>query len=45
MWWVDVEVFLYFFFFAVVCDCGGSGWWLVMTMVGGCGGCDMGGWI
>ena len=46
-WWVDVDVVGgcggYFFFSALVCDCGGSGWWLVAAMVGGCGGCDMGG--
>ena len=34
---------LFFLFSALVCDCGGSGWWLVAAMVGGCGGCDMGG--
>ena len=27
----------FFFFNAVVCDCGESGWWLVVVMVGGCG--------
>ena len=41
---LDVEVF-FFFVWAIVCGCGGSGLWLVATMVGGCGGCDMGGWI
>ena len=29
----------------VVCGCGGSGWWLVVAMVGGCGGYGMGGWM
>ena len=28
----------FFFFFAVVYGCGGSGLWLVAAMVGGCGG-------
>ena len=32
-----------FFFFAVVCGCGGFDWWLAAVMVGGCGGCAMGG--
>ena len=31
--------------FVVVCGCGGSGWWLVVAMVGGCGGYGMGGWM
>ena len=34
-----------FFFFAVFCGCGGFGWWLVAVMVGGCGGCVIGGWM
>ena len=33
----------FFFFFAIVCDCGGFGWWLVVVMVSGCGDCE--GWI
>ena len=32
----------FFIFYAIVCDCGGSGWWLVAAMVGGCG-CGCGG--
>ena len=35
----------FFFFSAVVCGCSRSGWWLVAAMVGGCGDCDMDGWI
>ena len=28
----------FFFFFAVVCGCGGFDWWLAAVMVGRCGG-------
>ena len=34
-----------FFFFDVFCGFGGFGWWLVAVMVGGCGGCVIGGWM
>ena len=34
-----------FFFSAVVCGCSRSGWRLVAVMVGGCGDCNMGGWL
>ena len=40
--WVDVDMEGFFFFW---CGCSGFGWWLVAVMVGGCGGCDMGGWM
>ena len=39
---LDVD---FFFFTAIVCGYGGSSWWLVATMVGGCGSCGMGGWM
>ena len=35
----------FFVFFAVFCGYGGSGWWLVVVMVGECGGCVIGGWM
>ena len=48
---VDVEVCLFaclFFFplllFVVAVDLVG-GWWQVVAMVGGCGGCGMDGWM
>ena len=35
-----------FFVFCFLCYCLWLWWiWLVAAMVGGCGGCDMGGWI
>ena len=43
-WWVKT-LDIFFFFSAVVCGCSRSGWWLVAAMVGGCGDCDMDGWI
>ena len=44
-----VFLFCFFVFFCFVfflfCGCSGSGWWLVVAMLGGCGGCSMGGWM
>ena len=36
---------LFCFLFFVFGGCSGSGWWLVVAMLGGCGGCSMGGWM
>ena len=36
--------FFFLLFFVVAVDLVG-GWWLVAVMVGGCGGCVIGGWM